>query len=152
VHDPAVQADDGNAGPPGQRHLGERSPRAADRDDDRRRAHDQQVAALTETGGDRDIDPVVGRRRVVARQQPDHAPAGLARAARGGGHHAAEPAGDQRRAGAGEARTDGLGRGEQRRVGHVPGTHDGDLRPTAYGSHCWRKQMSTSHFTKPSHS
>jgi len=123
-----------------------------DRDDDPRAPHDEQVAALPQTCRHGDVDPLVGRVRVDTRQHADDLTTGRLRAARGCRHHAAEPAGDDDRAGAGQPRPDGFGVGEQLLVGDVTGSDDGDLRRTAYGGHCWRKQMSTSHLAKPSRS
>ena len=62
-----------------------------------RRPHDQCVAHLAHPGRDRHVDMGIGLLRVHAREQADGEAAPLLRAARGGFHHASQPAAQEHR-------------------------------------------------------
>ncbi len=124
---PAAEHGDRLAEPPGQGHLAQGAPAAADGDYGVGGVDQYAVAQLPEVGRNRHGRDRYGGGAVSAGQEGDRATADLGRAAKGGGHDSAQPAGQHDGAVLGEQTTHG-GRVVPLEVGRVGRTHDGDVR------------------------
>ena len=84
--------------------LGERPVAAADGDHRVAGRDDREVPRVADAGDDDVVEPLVRARPRLAREDPDRRAACALRAARGGRHHLAEPAGDDGRAASASSR------------------------------------------------